>query len=193
MVAKVLRISQIVGDTATGKWNTTEAIPLMLQTAHTLKALPALDETPSWLPVDLVAEAILELTGLNSNSGADSVSLRMSSLGPKTIYHVQNARTFRWTEELLPALKKAGLEFEVLPKREWVQPLPEGEQDPQMNPAVKLLDSFAEKYGNDSMDRSGLVFEMEKSEATSPALKRGVELIEGRLIKNFVDAWRSEW
>lgn len=44
MVASVLRIGQIVGDTDHGLWNTTEAIPLMLQTAKTLGALPALDE-----------------------------------------------------------------------------------------------------------------------------------------------------
>lgn len=44
MVASVLRIGQIVGDTGNGLWNTTEAIPLMLQTAKTLGALPALEE-----------------------------------------------------------------------------------------------------------------------------------------------------
>lgn len=44
MVASVLRIGQIVGDTKKGLWNTTEAIPLMLQTAKTLGVLPALEE-----------------------------------------------------------------------------------------------------------------------------------------------------
>lgn len=51
MVASVLRIGQIVGDTSHGLWNTTEAIPLMLQTAKTLGALPALDEVCCWSPV----------------------------------------------------------------------------------------------------------------------------------------------
>ncbi|KAL3464342.1 hypothetical protein BJX64DRAFT_286473 [Aspergillus heterothallicus] len=193
MVAKVLRVGQIVGDTVHGKWNTTEAIPLMLQTAHTLKALPALDETPSWLPVDLVADAILDLADLNENLGASHVAVKGFSYDSQTVYHVQNAKTFRWTEDLLPALKKAGLDFEILPKREWVQRLREGEQDPKKNPAVKLLDFFAEKYDNDSMGRSGLSFEMQKSEAASPALNGGVDLIESGLIKKFVDAWRREW
>lgn len=43
-VASVLRIGQIVGDTSCGLWNTTEAIPLMIQSANTLHALPELDE-----------------------------------------------------------------------------------------------------------------------------------------------------
>lgn len=44
ITASVLRIGQIVGDTSKGSWNTTEAIPLMIQTAKTMGALPALDE-----------------------------------------------------------------------------------------------------------------------------------------------------
>ncbi|KAL4906800.1 hypothetical protein BDW74DRAFT_149651 [Aspergillus multicolor] len=193
MVAKVLRVGQIVGDTVNGKWNTTEAIPLMLQTAHTFKALPAIDETPSWLPVDIVADAVLDLSGLNEASVSGSAILRQFSHDPKTVYHVQNAKTFKWTEELLPALKEAGLDFEILPKRQWVQRLREGEQDPKKNPAIKLLDFFAEKYDNDNLGRSGLVFEMEKSETASPSLRGGVELVETGLIKKFVDAWRTEW
>jgi thioester reductase-like protein len=193
MVAKVLRVGQIVGDTVTGKWNSTEAIPLMLQTAHTLKALPALDETPSWLPVDIVADAVLDLTNLNDTSVSSSTALRKFSHDSQTVYHVQNSRTFNWTEELLPALKEAGLDFEILPKRQWVQRLREGEQDPKKNPAIKLLNFFAEKYDNDNMGRAGLVFVMEKSEAASPSLNGGVELIESGLIKKFVDSWRNAW
>lgn len=193
MIAKVLRVGQIVGDTVNGRWNTTEAIPLMLQTALTLKALPQLDETPSWLPVDIVADAVLDLSGLNKTSASVSAVLRQSSYDPSTIYHVQNPRTFSWTKELLPALKEAGLDFEVLPKREWVQRLRGGEQDPKRNPAVKLLDFFTEKYDNDNPGRSELVFETGKSEAASPSLKGGVELIESGLIRKFVNAWRSEW
>lgn len=44
MVAKVLRVGQIVGDSQHGIWNDTEAIPLMVRSAITLGALPALDE-----------------------------------------------------------------------------------------------------------------------------------------------------
>jgi thioester reductase-like protein len=42
--AKVLRLGQIIGDTEHGMWNTTEAIPLMIQSVNTIRALPALDE-----------------------------------------------------------------------------------------------------------------------------------------------------
>lgn len=42
--ARVLRIGQLVGDTKIGTWNTTEGIPMMIQTAQTLGALPELNE-----------------------------------------------------------------------------------------------------------------------------------------------------
>jgi thioester reductase-like protein len=44
MYARVLRIGQIVGDGATGTWNETEAVPLMIRSAITVGALPALSE-----------------------------------------------------------------------------------------------------------------------------------------------------
>lgn len=44
MIASVLRVGQIVGDTTHGSWNTTEAIPLMIQSAKTIGALPTLEE-----------------------------------------------------------------------------------------------------------------------------------------------------
>ncbi|KAE8420307.1 putative NRPS-like enzyme [Aspergillus pseudocaelatus] len=188
MVAKVLRIGQIVGDTATGYWNPTEAIPLMLQTAKTLGALPALDETPAWLPVDVVARSILELSGIVPNDKA-----KVLAHDPSVVYHVQNSKTFRWTEDLLPALQQAGLKFDILPRREWVQRLRESEQDPQKNPTIKLLGFFAEKYDNDAPGRSGLTFSMEMTESASPSLKGGVELIDTGLIKRFVAAWAPRW
>lgn len=42
--SRVLRIGQLVGDSKIGEWNTTEGVPLMIQTATTTGALPALDE-----------------------------------------------------------------------------------------------------------------------------------------------------
>lgn len=61
MIARVL--CQIVGDTQHGLWNTIEAIPLMIQSATTTGALPALEETSSWMPADEVARAVLEPLG----------------------------------------------------------------------------------------------------------------------------------
>jgi thioester reductase-like protein len=41
--AQVMRIGQVVGDTRHGLWNDSEAWPLVIRSALTLKTLPAFD------------------------------------------------------------------------------------------------------------------------------------------------------
>ncbi|KAI9651248.1 hypothetical protein NHQ30_001286 [Ciborinia camelliae] len=190
MDAKVLRVGQIVGDTVEGIWNSTEAISLMIRSATTLGALPAIQETPSWLPVDIVARAVLDLAGLNTSSSEASTQNVDSN---NVVYHVQNSKTFSWTHDLLPALQAAGLEFKVVGQREWVQLLREGEQDPDKNPTIKLLDFFAEKYDNDKPGREGLVFQTEKTGLKSEAIKNGYDIVGSGLVKKIVQSWRKEW
>ncbi|KAI6778153.1 uncharacterized protein J7T54_007199 [Emericellopsis cladophorae] len=177
MEARVLRSGQIVGDSVQGNWNATEAIPLMFRAAVTIGALPALDETPSWLPIDLSARAVLELAGMaEPGSKIDGYFERRD--GPDVVYHVQNPTTRRWTEDVLPALSSAGLVFEIVGQREWVQRLRDGDQDPKTNPTVKLLDFFAEKYDNDNPGRRGLVFDTYLTEQRSKVISEG-SLFEG--------------
>jgi carbohydrate kinase (thermoresistant glucokinase family) len=131
ITARVLRVGQIVADTQHGIWNSTEAIPLMLQTAITIGALPKLQETPSWLPVDTTAESVAQIALSNAGS---------------IFANVTNPKTFDWTADLLPALKKAGLEFEEFEPQEWVNRLRNSIADPVKNPPIKLVDFFASKY-----------------------------------------------
>lgn len=190
--ARVLRSGQIIGDSVSGIWNGTEAIPLMFRAAVTLGALPALDENPSWLPVDKSAQAVLELSGLAASGNRTDGYFQLQD-EPDVVYHVQNPVTVRWTEDVLPALADAGLKFEIVNQREWVKRLREGEQDPKINPTVKLVDFFANKYDNDRPGRSGLVFDTRRTEERSRAIGDGYHVVKSGLIAKCVDAWRSEW
>lgn len=192
MEARVLRSGQIVGDSAIGRWNPTEAIPLMFRAAVTIGALPALDETPSWLPVDKSAQAVLELSNL-ATSGNQTAGYFQTRDDNDVVYCVQNPTTVRWTEDILPAMAAAGLEFEVVSQREWVQRLRDGEQDPTLNPTIKLLDFFAEKYDNDRPGRSGLVFETQLTEQRSKAIGDGYNVITSGLLAKCVESWRKDW
>ncbi|KAH7139791.1 hypothetical protein B0J13DRAFT_478097 [Dactylonectria estremocensis] len=192
MEARVLRSGQIVGDSTMGLWNPTEAIPLMFRAAVTLGALPALDETPSWLPVDKSARSVLELSGLAA-SGDQTAGYFQLQDSPGVVYHLQNPQTSRWTEDILPAMATAGLQFEIVKQRDWVQRLRDGEQDPTLNPTVKLLDFFAEKYDNDNPGRAGLVFETTQTENRSPAIQDGYDVVTSGLLAKCVDSWRKQW
>ncbi|ENH99159.1 hypothetical protein COCC4DRAFT_66695 [Bipolaris maydis ATCC 48331] len=177
--ARVLRVGQIVADTVHGVWNATEAIPLMMQSALTIGALPRLQESPSWTPVDVVAKAVTEI----SFSDADSV-----------VVNVTNAKTFSWTNQLLPALREAGLEFEEVEPKEWVRRLRTSNQDPVANPSVKLADFFAAKYDKDSFSPTR-TYETAVARSYSPSLD-AAPVLSTEFVKTFVKqfqatAWRA--
>ncbi|KAI1462010.1 L-aminoadipate-semialdehyde dehydrogenase [Annulohypoxylon moriforme] len=187
MHARVLRTGQLMGDSHKALWNPTEAIPLMIQSATTIGALPMLDETPSWLPVDICAAAILELSGLSPSAKGHL------SENSEEVYHVLNPILFSWSKDLLPALRAAGLEFETVSQREWVRRLRESEPDPQKNPPIKLLHFFEEKYDNDSAGRSGLVFETQTTAKYSEIIDKGFDIIESGILQKCLDNWRLAW
>lgn len=154
VTTRVLRIGQIVADTRHGIWNAQEGVPMMMQTAVTIGALPKLKETPSWLPVDTVADAVVDI------SLSDS---------PSVFTNVANPKTFDWTNDLLPALRNAGLTFDELSPKEWVQRLRASNPDPTANPPIKLVDFFASKYDKDEFSPSK-AFATEKASELSPAI-----------------------
>jgi len=177
--ARVLRVGQIVADTVHGVWNATEAIPLMMQSALTVGALPKLQESPSWTPVDVVAKAVTEI----SFSGAGSV-----------VANVTNAKTFSWTGQLLPALREAGLDFKEVEPKEWVRRLRASNQDPVANPSVKLADFFASKYDNDTFSPRR-TYETVVARSYSPSLD-AAPVLSTEFVKTFVKqfqatAWRD--
>ncbi|XXG94486.1 hypothetical protein Hte_000743 [Hypoxylon texense] len=185
--ARVLRTGQLIGDIENGLWNSTEAIPLMIQSATTIGALPILDETPSWLPVDKCASAVLELSGLTLGAKGNP------SGSYEEVYHVLNPTTFSWTNDLLPALRAAGLKFEIVTPLEWVQRLRESEQNPQKNPAVKLLDFYVEKYCGNRGEQNDLIFETRTTAKHSETIKQGFDIIQNGVMQKCLYNWQLGW
>lgn len=175
MVARVARVGQIIADTRQGVWNATEAIPMIFQTGETVGALPALDENPSWTPVDIVARSVIE--SLLSNEDFSVVNLTNPSL-------------FHWTDDLLPLLAEAGLRFETVDQREWISRLRGSNQDPEANPPIKLLDFFAGKYDNDRKSRK-LTYETATAQRIAPTLATAGKL-DGAVVRRFVDYLRGQ-
>lgn len=175
MTARVLRAGQIVADTAHGIWNATEAIPIILQTAKTIKALPQLDDVLSWTPADVMASSIIDL-----------------SLAPVAdeVMNVTNPTLIHWTHDLLPQFREAGLEFEQLPKRSWLHRLQDSNQDAEVNPPTKLLEFFSSKYDNDNPSRA-LHYDTKKAQAASPALARAKGL-DTNLTSRFINYFSTE-
>jgi thioester reductase-like protein len=173
--ARALRIGQIVGDTRLGQWNATEGVPLMIRSAVSLGALPALSDTLTWLPVDVVAKVIVELC---------------QSVAHQDVYNLLNPRSIDWTRDLLPMLRAAGLSFEQVTAPEWLARLAASNPDPAVNPTIKLLDFYKSKY---AVPRSGpaAFYETKLTEAASPSL-RAVGAPDAALIGKMVKYWTTE-
>lgn len=178
--ARVLRIGQIVADTRKGIWNTTEAIPLIFQSAKTIGALPLLDEELSWTPVDVIASSVIDISLSNDCS--------------HTVFNVTNPRLVNWTKDLLPLLRENGLEFEGVDKREWVRRLRSSNPDPSVNPPIKLLDFFATKYDNDN-PRPFIQYNTSYAQQFSPSLDNASPLdsdLVGKFLKYFTKEWAAQ-
>jgi carbohydrate kinase (thermoresistant glucokinase family) len=172
--ARVLRIGQIVADTVHGVWNKDEAIPLVMQSALTIGALPRLQENPSWTPVDVIAKAVAEI----SLSNAESI-----------VANVTNAKTFSWTDDLLPALRQAGLEFDEVEPKEWVERLRNSSDDVAANPTFKLVDFFASKYDKDIFGPVR-TYETATARQYSPTLD-SAPVLNASFVHTFVNQFKS--
>jgi thioester reductase-like protein len=180
--AKVLRVGQLMGDTQHGIWNSEEAIALMIRSAETLNALPLLtnDEKLSWLPVDIAASTVIE------------ISLQKTTIEEQQPQHLffnlWNHNTISHNSDLLPAVKASGVHFEAVPQKEWVEKVRRGTQDPGKNPAVKLLPYFEARFGDDAAG------DVEFSTAMARRYSRtldGAIAPDGCLIEKCVRYWRE--
>jgi len=186
IAARVLRIGQIVGDTHFGMWNAIEAIPLTIQSATTIGALPVIsngDKEVSWLLVDTTADTVVDLSLLDK---------RLNGYMPPhgAVFHVCHPRALRWNRDVLTALKHAGLEFEAVDQREWVKRLEALEQDGEKNPPIKLLDLFRRKYSRGETTTEPY-FETKENCKFSPSL-RDAKDVDAELIGQFLRYWREK-
>ena len=189
---RVLRIGQLSGDTVNGIWNETEAIALMIRTAITTESLPALDERPSWLPVDTCAKCIADLSISTTN--------RTEQEDADLVYHLVNPCRFSWKSDLLPALlKRTELpNFAIVSPQEWLQRLEQSEQDAVKNPSVKLLDFWISKYGQEQdahsdVERMGLEFETVRTREMCPALGEVRDPVSEGLLEKYCAVWLQSW
>jgi thioester reductase-like protein len=170
--ARVLRVGQITGDTRQGAWNPTEAIPLMIRSATTIGALPTLNDTLTWLPIDVVAQVIVEIC---------------QSEKPHDVYHIVNSRSFHWTKDLLPMLRTAGLRFDEVSQQDWLERLGSSNPDPAVNPTIKLLDFFKSKYATPK-NGPAVLYETQVAESVSKTLKN-IGAPDAGLIGKMVKYW----
>ncbi|KAH6650756.1 putative NRPS-like enzyme, partial [Chaetomium tenue] len=203
--AYVLRIGQVVGDRAEGVWNEREFVPSLIRSVFFLRALPALDETCAWLPVDTLATAILQLAD-KLDSAPRPCDLDASN--PPIFYNLVNPASFAWAD-LLRALHSIPSipPFVEVSSALWLAKLRASAAlgQEERNPAVKLLDYYEQQYGGrevvNSVDgvrdaagqKSAVVFDTTAAQRDCPVLRNPPMILEDGYVKKFLKRWLMSW
>lgn len=192
--ATILRIGQIVPGRSRGTklWNTNEAVPLMIQSSskNASGALPMLGpgrDACSWLQADTLADAILDIAGISDSVTGRSGREDGQDNDKQLVYNLVNPRVFSWMNEFIPALRLAGLEFDLVPWTEWLRRLEMSTEDAAVNPSRKLFDFWVRQP--ERQDK--LTFDVSESVRQSPALRTASTAVEGDFVKQLVKAWRD--
>lgn len=200
--SRVLRIGQITADTRHGIWNMTEAVPIMLRSALIGSSsgdqpgiLPRVDEQVRWLPVDIVAEAVIDISLAPPSPSHQCENPDLPPPPPERfqLFNLTNPQTFHWTNDFLPALLRCCNSLpdvslssvQTAPVDEWLDWL--RHHRPLTDPATYLLPFWEEKYAHHHHHhqtpttdpdprQNGLSYVTDRAREYSPIL-RGVGLV----------------
>lgn len=189
----VLRIGQLCGDTESGIWNVTEAWPLMLSSVKVTGSLPDLKgEKLGWLPVDVVASAVLEI------SLPKHPSKTVTSSDNIPVHHLLNPSIQSTWADLLHWLQKlSSPPFAIVPPSTWVSQLDNLAGEAAKHPARKLLGLWREAYCNhddeDGKSKQGtqeqnereeeLTFSMTETRKSAPVMRDVEPISEAQVAK----------
>ena len=118
---------------------------------------------------------------------------------------MNNVTPFHWTEDLLPALGEAGLEFEGVNAIDWRRRLKGKLRDEELDggkvddPSMKLIDFWERKYGRAEeiegrKEKAEVMFDTKKAEEYCRTMRdRMPNLVKEGYIKRFLESWKEVW
>jgi len=129
--ATTVRIGQLSGMSGSGHWNEKEWVPSLVKSSIQLGCLPKIDGDVSWIPIDIAAQAIVEMRDV-----------------PAQVLHVVNPAPVEWNALFDPISRL--LNLRMVQYSEWLSALNETAEKGasevgvslKENPALKLVDFF---------------------------------------------------
>lgn len=189
--ATILRIGQIVpgGGRGAPKWNQNEMIPFLVKSANSIGVLPSsigtgFGDTCTWLDVNKLAESIIEIAGLSSqDEGQIYGNSKNESHEEESqlVYNIVHPRPFSWVNDFLPSLKLAGLQYNVVSYREWVEKLSTSKINLENNSSRELLEFWLPQLGNfhESHEETEVRFDTQRAQGKSKTLRDMMSLVDG--------------
>ncbi|PVH91878.1 NRPS-like enzyme [Periconia macrospinosa] len=181
--ASIIRIGQIagpIGEDNGGKWNEHEWFPLLLKTSKALGKIPdaSMLDKIDWVPIDIIASVILDLSLLQNQQTLQ-------------VYHLVNPSPKTWSE-LLPAIQAYIGNAEAVSMQEWVSKLEKVDTNDSdavvAKPAVKILDFFRDMQSSKYIGANDVEFSTKNAEAASSKLKQL-----GPVRAEWIRRWMKDW
>jgi len=192
--ATSLRIGQVSGGLPNGAWATSDWVPILVKSSIELGALPSAPGFVSWIQMEAVAQAILDV-GFTRKSPPGALNIVHPQPIPwvSMISSISSALSAELNTEALP----------LIPFKEWVARLEEKsktakDDDLKKIPAVKLLDFFRgiamnnedfAKAKDGVFESGGLaIFQTEKAQEISRTM-RSLRQVGNEDAKQWVGYW----
>ncbi|EXJ71847.1 uncharacterized protein A1O5_04348 [Cladophialophora psammophila CBS 110553] len=192
----IFRVGQVAGPVhrgTQGEWTRGEWFPTLIASSRAMGVLPSdLDgmNSVTWVPVDILAESLVELALGDAARSADDIP----------VYHLVNPAKSTW-ESLWPVAQQyfqntkaeADPDIKVVPYHEWLKVLQENasvdqsQEAIQRIPAIKILDFY------ESLDTSGNAAS-DPEFSTQNAVKRSPTLQNCGTVKTeWMELWLKQW
>ncbi|KAG2233416.1 hypothetical protein INT48_007446 [Thamnidium elegans] len=168
------RLGQVCGDSVNGVWNISEQYPLMFVGGGSIMhKMPGLDTAIDWITVDYAAKVIVDIMLRTAYLPANK---------DQSVYHIVNPCTITWND-VLKAMKDAGMKFDVVSPSEWVDILSKDDT----NPAFKLM-GFYESNFREAFNMP--IWETKKTSALTPLITKS-PILDANLFSKFLTCWSS--
>ena len=166
-----VRLGQVAGSKTSGYWNPMEHFGRLIRSSQTLNALPDVDGTLYWTPVNDIAGTLADLV--------------LSDRTPYPIYHIDNPVGQPWRE--MNAILADALDIpNLIPFEEWIQRVRAAPE--RNNPAATLLDFLNSNYSR--MSCGGLVLDTKKTLEHSKTFAT-VGPVSEEVARKYIHIWKE--
>lgn len=167
----VVRLGQIAGSKTSGYWNPMEHFGFLIKSSQTVNALPDVEGTVYWTPVNDIAGTLADLI--------------LSDRPAYPVYHIENPVGQPW-REMNAILAKALNIPNLIPFEEWLERVRAA--PPRNNPASTLLGFLDDNYLR--MSCGGLVLDVKKTLEHSKTLA-AVGPVSEEVVRKYVHVWKE--
>lgn len=182
--SKIIRVGQISGPRSElGVWNRSEWLPSIIASSLHLGLLPrelGWQDIVQWMPVEDVASAILEISGVKSQQSTSDMTGYFNLLNPSQVHWGDLATAVQefYSQKEHP--------LEIVSLATWVEAVEKSAASGNSHPAIKLLETFKSMVSE--VGSTGPEWSVDRAKAASTTLRQM-----GPITPEMMQRWCRQW